>query len=164
LISVGFAGILLSTVLGVFVYGIDAIKKGRLHTTALNLADRKIVEVHNLMRSLDPNDCITGDKLKAIFSNSNTIKYKGTDIAPTMSCKVWDKTNPNTDIHAEGTIPIKGTATYKYIFDLKNDPSNANNDIKKVRVEVSWVGYERKGTQSVILETLISRYHYNKYP
>lgn len=152
LLATGLAGVLLVMICGVFVYGLNAIEKGRIRTTALNLADRKISESHNLMKILNSAGDIKGDKLTAVISDNNIIKINGSKVDPAGNYSIWDPLNP-VSIEAEGTVNIKGTGNFNYLYSL----TDYDHNIKKVSVELYW--QEGKiGSKKIFLESLVSRH------
>ncbi len=151
LLGTGLAGVLLVMMCGVFVYGLNAIEKGRIRTTALNLADRKISESHNLMKTLNSAGEIKGDRLNTVISDNRVIKFNESNINPAGNYSIWDP--GGVSIESEGTVTIKGTGDFHYIYSLTDYADN----IKKVSVEVYW--QEGKiGSKKIFLESLVSRY------
>ena len=151
MVSLGLAGIILVVLCGVFVYGMSGIKKGKLRTTALELADRKIAEVQNLMRSLDGN-YIKGSDLSSIISDHSNLLVNGSSVDPDIEYNIWD---PNgCKVEAEGTVSVRGTADYIYLFRLEDYDRN----LKKIRVEVTWKE-EKTGPKKIFLETIVSQNH-----
>ncbi len=151
LLGTGLAGVLLVMMCGVFVYGLNAIEKGRIRTTALNLADRKISESHNMMKILTPEGKIKGDKLSAVISNSKVIKFNGSNVNPAENYPIWDP--GGVSVEAEGTVTIKGTGDFNYIYALTDYADN----IKKVSIEVYWLE-GKVGSKKIFLESLVSRH------
>ncbi len=151
MVSLGLAGIILVVLCGVFVYGLSGIKKGKLRTTALELADRKIAEAQNLIRSLDGN-YIKGSDLSSIISNQSKLLVNGTSPDRDMEYNIWD--SGGCTVEAEGTVPIKGTGDYTYLFRLEDYDRN----LKKIRVEVTWKE-EKSGPRKIFLETIVSKHH-----
>ncbi|MEQ8223473.1 MAG: hypothetical protein ABRQ37_14275 [Candidatus Eremiobacterota bacterium] len=140
---------------GVFVYGLNAINKGRLRTGAFNIADKKIVQVRRLMKAVQATT-ITGEELRAILTDGDT-SLKTLTIndnpvtADSTSYTIWPDPAPMS-LKAEGKVMVKGTATYNYTLSL----TYRDLWLKKVRVEVTWEE-ERVGPQKVVLESIVSR-------
>ena len=151
MVSLGLAGIILVVLCGVFVYGLSGIKKGKLRITALELADRKIAEAQNLVRSLDGN-YIKGSDLASIISNQSELLVNGSPVEPDMEYNIWDSGGCIVETH--GTVPIKGTGDYTYLFRLEDYDRN----LKKIRVEVTWKE-EKSGPKKIFLETIVSKNH-----
>jgi len=151
MVSLGLAGIILVVLCGVFVCGLSGIKKGKLRTTALELADRKISEAQNLMRSLDGN-YIKGSELSSIISNQTSLLVNGTSVDPDMEYNIWDLTG--CTVEAQGNVMVKGTADYSYLFILHDYDRN----LKKIRVEVTWKE-EKTGPKKIFLESIVSQNH-----
>ena len=153
LLGIGLSGVLLIMMCGVFVYGLNAIEKGRIKTTALNLADRKISESHNLMKALqDITGNIKGDRLTDILSDNRTVKINGSPVDSSATYSLLDSLNP-APVEAEGTVKIKGTGDFHYIYSLTDYADN----IKKVSVEIYWQE-GRVGSKKIFLESLVSKY------
>ena len=154
LFAVGLAGVLLVTICGVFVHGLNAIEKGRIRSTALNLADRKISETHNLMKTIGRGAItVSGEDILKSFSDYTSIKYNGNTVSPSYACeKFWD---PGNKLELEGKTYINGTAEYKYKYTLEDYLTSI--DIKKVTIEVTWED-ERVGSKKVYLESLVSKF------
>ena len=153
MIGIGLAGLLIVMLCGVFVYGLNAIEKGRLRSTALNLAERKISEAHNIIRASD-NGYISGEILDRLISdNKGTITYDGTAIDltdPDYNIDLWNVTG-NT-IRAEGTTVIRGTADYDYIFTMEDSSyylAHPDMALKKITVEISWKEERVGGKKSI---------------
>lgn len=153
ILAVALTGLLLIVICGVFIFGLNAIEKSKIRSTALNLADKKIAETKNLIMTLDDYDRITGDRLISIISDSNEIKVGGQIITADEEYEItWGLTG--NELTATGEISIAGTTDYNYQYELKDDQLN----LKKVRVEVTWEE-ERVGPQKVVLESLVSMLH-----
>ncbi|MEQ8187494.1 MAG: hypothetical protein ABRQ39_05930 [Candidatus Eremiobacterota bacterium] len=138
---------------GVFVYGLNAINKGRLRTDAFNIADKKIVQVRRLMNAVQGTK-ITGEELRTIITDGDTsVKTVTIDdnsvVADSTLYTIWPDPAP-VSLKSEGIVT--GSAVYYYTlsvvyYDLW---------VKKVRVEVTWKE-ERVGPQKVVLESIVSR-------
>ena len=153
LLGIGLSGVLLVMICGVFVYGLNAIEKGRIRTTALNLADRKISESHNLMKTIKGSAGeIKGDRLTTVISDNSIIKINGSNVEPAGNYSIWDPLNP-ISIESEGTVTIKGTGNFNYIYSL----TDYDNNIKKVSVEIYW-REGKAGSKKIFLESLVSRH------
>jgi len=153
LLGTGLAGVLLVMMCGVFVYGLNAIEKGRIRTTALNLADRKISESHNLMKALQGvTGEIKGNRLADILSDNRTVKVNGSSVDSSGTYSLLDPLNP-APVEAEGSVTIKGTGDFHYIYSLTDYEDN----IKKVSVEIYWQE-GRVGSKKIFLESLVSKY------
>ena len=149
-IALGLSGLLLLVLCGVFIYGLNSIKKGRLISTGMNLATRKIEETRNMMKALDVYDKIKGDRLKEIISSSNDIRVNNVTVDSNSQYQIW----PTASIYATGSISIKGTADYQYIYEMSDHSEN----MKKVKVEISWEGDKKTGLNKVSLISLVSRH------
>ncbi len=162
MIAIGLAGVLMVVLCGVFVHGLDAIKKGRFRSTALNIADKKIVQFNGLMKSVYDNGQIKGNELRAIITDGDTgvksIKISGADVLDENTYIVWPDgaaSSPVIPIEVEGSVSIKGTANYKYKLTATDYKYPVEKWIKQVRVEVKWEE-ERVGSKNVFLESLVS--------
>lgn len=159
-IAVGLAGILLVTLCGVFVQGLNAIKKGRFRSTAMNLADKKIIQVRQLLGS---NSQIIGDTAYSTISdgddtsNATELKIGGVNIGAgnTSTYDLW-KVPPTPDIYAHGYITVNGTARYEYKLNVADEISiETPKGLKKVRIELTWKE-ERAGEHKVFLESFVA--------
>jgi len=146
---------LLTMLCGVFVYGLNAINKGRLRTDAFNIADKKIVQVRRLMNAVQGTK-ITGEELRTIITDGDTsvktVTIDDNSVAGDSTLyTIWPDPAP-VSLKAEGTVTVTGSAGYYYTlsvvyYDLW---------VKKIRVEVTWKE-ERVGPQKVVLESIVSR-------
>ena len=140
---------------GVFIYGLNAINKGRFRTGAFNIADKKIVQVRRLMNAVQATT-ITGEELKSIITDGDTsVKTLTVNDVPVTadatSYTIWPDPVPMS-LKAEGMVKVTGTASYNYTLYL----TYHKLWLKKVRVEVTWEE-ERVGQKKVILESIVSR-------
>jgi prepilin-type N-terminal cleavage/methylation domain-containing protein len=163
LIAVALAGILLVTLCGVFVQGLNAIKKGRFRSTAMNIADKKIIQVRRLVKSVGFGSQITGNEAYSIVSdgddtsNATELKIGSSNVASgdTNTYEIWTPSNSN--IYAHGYITIKGTARYEYKLNVNDEPYTEvpMGGVKKIRIEITWKE-ERAGDHKVVLESLVA--------
>jgi len=125
LIEVFFAliimGIICVLICGVFVHGIDALKKSRYRVIAINIADKKFSELRYLLSSTYLNTVTVTD-----FQNN----IEGTDSVSgafnwTPPCKV--------EIKGKETVDRK-----TYSFTITVVDYNGISDLKKVDISVSW--------------------------
>lgn len=140
---------------GVFIYGLNAINKGRFRTGAFNIAEKKIVQVRRLIKAVQTTT-ITGEELRSIITDGDTsVKTLTIDGLPVTadgsSYIIWPDPGPMS-LKAEGVVTVTGTATYNYTLYL----SYRDLWLKNVRVEVTWEE-ERVGPKKVILESIVSR-------
>jgi len=156
MLGIALAGLLLVMLCGVFVYGLNAIEKGRIRSTALNLAERKISESHNLVKRAGSGDHLKGSDLSNIISDSNEIFYGGSPADPGQECELW-VSDPSIDtrIIATGSTSIKDTAYFDYAFIFED---TLYSDLKRVCVEIYWEDEERVGIKKVYLESFVSRW------
>ncbi len=155
MLGIALAGLLLVMLCGVFVYGLNAIEKGRIRSTALNLAERKISESHNLVKRAGSGDHLKGSDLRNIISDSNEILYSGSPADPGQICKLWINDYDASRIIATGSTSIKDTADFDYAFIFED---TLYRDLKRVCVEIYWEDEERVGIKKVYLESFVSRW------
>ena len=156
MLGIALAGLLLVMLCGVFVYGLNAIEKGRIRSTAINLVERKISEAHNMVKRAGSDDSLTYEELLENISDSEEIFYNGVLLSGGEDCNLWvvDPSIDNT-IEARGTISIKDTADFDYIFVFED---SSWPDVKEVSVGLYWEDEERVGIKKVYLESLVSKF------
>lgn len=142
LLAVVLLGVIIVTILGVFVHGLHAIKKSRYRVIAVNIANKKCSELRYLF--LNNGDPISEDTIK------NNIY--GTDNVDNDF--IWDS----------GNVEIRGKETadhipYNFIINIAQEGSNDTKGVilllKKVDIEVNWK--EVEGTRHVKMSTYLSR-------
>ena len=142
LIAVTILGVILVTVCGVFIQGLNSIKKGKAIGASLNIANKKIDELNNL-ELRDPN----GITKKNLCENIEG--YDPGSILPEDTCIPWD---------ISGEQDIKGIETragiaYKFTVKIKG----FQQDLKKITVEVTHTGIDPQGLKKLELNTLLAR-------
>jgi len=125
LIEVFFAltimGMICVLVCGVFVHGIDALKKSRYRVVAINIADKKFSELRYLLSSTYLNT-ISATDLQSSIEGTDTVSA-GFNWTP--PCSV--------------TISGKETVDRKvYSFTINVKDYTGINDLKKVDISISW--------------------------
>ena len=151
MIAVGLIGVVIVTVCGVFVHGLDAIKKSKFRACAIRIANQKFAELNKVdlgdpngipMQKLslpDPNGYIEGldhcvpDNIQYVSWGGNADPYE------LIGTQYMDKDND--------LVP------YKFHMTIAN--FKFKNNIKKVTVTITWS--EIGGERSIELCTLISR-------
>jgi type II secretory pathway pseudopilin PulG len=137
-ISVAIMGLVIVTVLGVFVAGNNAIKKGRYRTAGINIAEKKIAEVRNLLATYpDPNTDMRG------YIDPNTIS--GFDHIEPSSGQliVWSEPSASmTAFTIYGTENVSTTGDYEFnikMEDYIDSSSNTIFDLKLTTVIIYWM-------------------------
>lgn len=142
LLAIALLGVIIVTILGVFVHGLHAIKKSRYRVIAVNIANKKCSELRYLF--LNNGDPISADTIK------NNIY--GTDNVD--SDFKWDS----------GTIEIIGKETadhipYNFIINISQEGSSDTKGLilllKKIDIEINWK--EVEGIRNVKMSTYLSR-------
>jgi len=159
LIAICFIGVILVTVSGVFVQGNNAIKKGRTRSTAINIADKKVAHVHEMV-DLARADVIIGSSLINVLTDGDsagsTVKFNGSVVVPGNDYIIWpDGTTPAIPIESQGTFIVKGSGSYDYKLTITDYNYPAETFLKKVRIEVTWK--ETGLNQKFFMESLISK-------
>jgi len=146
--GIGLLGLIIITICGVFVHGLEAIKKGRYKGGAIHIANQKFDEVKEADWG-DPSGVPT-----AGLSDAPPAGYiEGFDfcIDPGYgSCIGWKKTDYMGEYRISGLQNMSGI---DYGFDIYIDCYGDN--IKKVTVKVTW--QEIGGEKTLELCTLIPR-------
>ncbi len=142
-IGVALMGLVILVICGVFVQGLNAIKKGKYRAMALHIANQKYAELTNIDWS-HPYGIIEDD-----LCSPPTGYIEGSSYSSSGGYIDW----------VGGSCIVDGSQTmdnidYTYRITLEPYPS-ATRNIKKVSVTVRWK--EIKGEQKVRLCTLISR-------
>ena len=143
--------------------GLSAIKKGRFRSTAMNIADKKTIQLRRLVKTVGYGSNITGDEAYSIVtdgddtSTATELKIGSSNVAPgdTNTYKIWDISTGN--IYAHGYITINGTAKYEYKLNVNDEPyaEVPIGGVKKIRIEITWKE-ERAGDHKVVLESLVA--------
>jgi prepilin-type N-terminal cleavage/methylation domain-containing protein len=141
-IAIALLGMVIAIVCGVFVKGLEAIKKGKYRSAGLHVADKKFTEFNNYDLA-DPNGIIITEPNQYI---------KGVTSASSSSIP-WNSLLGTVDCVIYGTEDMVGI---NYNFSIKVE--GYQNNIKKVSVTVTWP--EIDGTKTVQLSKLVSRQQY----
>jgi len=140
-LSVAIMGLVIITVLGVFVHGINAIKKGRYALTATNVAEKKISEVRNLLAKYqDPNTDL------ALYIVDN---IESTDSFTPSTIKIWNKLTIPVKIHGTENIGKTGDFTFNILLeDYIPSSGGALAEVKYITVAIYGIdpisGVQRK--------------------
>lgn len=138
-ISVAIMGLVIVTVLGVFVAGNNAIKKGRYRTAGVNIAEKKISEMRNLLATYpDFNTDIRG------YIDPNTISGTIDHIEPSSGqLIVWhDPGASMTAFGIYGLEHISATGDYEFAIKLEDYIDSSTTTIfnlKLVTVTIYWM-------------------------
>jgi hypothetical protein len=149
-------GLVIITVLGVFVAGNNALKKGKARITGINIAEKKITEVRNLLAIHNkPNTDISG------YIDPNTISGTITSIDPSSNMIVW-KDPPagmtSAGIYGNEEISITGVYIYEIkIQDFINYAFVPTYNLKQVTVTIYWIDPVSGKQKIVTMSSLISK-------
>ena len=157
-ISIAIMGVVIVTVLGVFVTGNNAIKKGRSIVIATNIAEKKISEVRNLLAKnpdyLDPID-------EGLFRASIT----GIDTIDPNSIVIWNYSGGaaaamSDDITITGVEEIPRSGDYGFEITIKDYTDSTPSllpDLKKITVKVSWTDPPSTIVKEMKISSLIAK-------
>jgi prepilin-type N-terminal cleavage/methylation domain-containing protein len=142
LVAVAILGVILVTVCGVFIHGLNSIKKGKEIALSLTLANKKIDELNNL-ELRDPN----GIKKKNLCEMIEG--YAPVSILPENTYISWG-------ISGEQEITgVETRAGIEYRFTIKI--KGFQQDLKKITVEITHPGLDPQGTKKIEINTLLAR-------
>lgn len=147
MIAVGLIGVVIVTVCGVFVHGLDAIKKSKFRACALRIANQKFAELNKVDLG-DPNG-IPVDKLSLPEPNGY-IEGLEHCVPDNIQYISWDGNTSSYELTGKqymDNIPYK--------FNMKIENFKFKNNIKKVIVNITWS--EIEGEKTIELCTLMSR-------
>ena len=143
--AIAILGLVIVTICGVFIHGLNAIKKGKYRACAIHIAKQKFNELGEInlgdpsgipvkkLSEPPPEECIEG------WQNSDP------DIGDYIR---WDASTPLYKISGKQKM-----AGIEYDFDVVIEHYHKN--LKKVTVKVTWK--EIEGERKVELCTLLSR-------
>ncbi|MEQ8171597.1 MAG: type II secretion system protein [Candidatus Eremiobacterota bacterium] len=156
-ISVAIMGIVIVTVLGVFVAGNNAIKKGRYRTAGVNIAEKKIAEIRNLLITY-PH--VNTDMRSNI--NSSTISGTIDHIEPSSGqLIVWhDPVASMTAFGIYGLENISTTGDYEFAIKLEDYVDSSTTTIfnlKLVTVTIYWIDPVSGRQKITKMSSLIAR-------
>jgi prepilin-type N-terminal cleavage/methylation domain-containing protein len=158
MIALMLLGLIIVVMLGVFVKGSYAIKKGRYRITALNLANQKIVEFNNIdltLSKITRGDIVASIQNVQKVETGNPVRTSATTVtSDTDEIYIW---NPTKEYKVSGVENIKGT-NYDYTLfietytcDLNTSPTE--HKLRKLSVVISWQKIEEK--KSIEIRTLV---------
>ncbi len=142
LLAVILLGVIIVTILGVFVHGLHAIKKSRYRVIAVNIANKKCSELRYLF--LNNGDPIAADTIKNNIYGTDSVdnEFK------------WD--SGNVEVTGKETVDNR---PYNFIISISQEGSTDTKGIilllKKIDIEVNWK--EVEGTHNVKISTYLSR-------
>lgn len=156
ILAVSVMGLVIVTVLGVFVAGNNALKKGKARITGINIAEKKITETRNLLATYNtPNTDIS------IYIDPNTISGTITSLDPSTNMIIWkDPPSGMTAAGIYGTESISAIGVYDYeikIQDFINYSSVTTFNLKEVTVTVYWIDPVSGKQKIITMSSLISK-------
>lgn len=141
-LAIALLGMVIVIISGVFISGLESIKKGKEIAVALNIAKKKIDEIKRVDLT-----CSEGIYKKELLEN---IKGCNPDtLIPEDSYIPWDSTG-NQEI--EGT-EILGGRDYNFFISIEG----SENNLKKLTVKVDFSVPGDRGSKIVELTTLLAR-------
>ncbi|MEQ8223458.1 MAG: type II secretion system protein [Candidatus Eremiobacterota bacterium] len=145
--AIGIMGIVIVTVCGVFVHGLDAIKKSKFRACAIRIANQKFSELNKADLG-DPNG-IPLDKLSLPDPNGY---IEGLEhCAPTGFQYIsWQGDADSFELTGKQSMD-----NVPYTFNMTIANFKSKNNIKQVTVKITWS--EVEGEKKIELCTLISR-------
>jgi len=147
MIAVGLIGVVIITVCGVFVHGLDAIKKSKFKACALRIANQKFSELNKVDLG-DPNG-IPLNKLSLPDPNGY---IEGLEHCTPDSVQYipWEGSADPFEFKGKQYMD-----NIPYTFNMTIANFKSRNNIKKVTVKITW--FEIGGEKTIELCTLISR-------
>jgi prepilin-type N-terminal cleavage/methylation domain-containing protein len=143
--AIGIMGLVIVTICGVFVYGLNAIKKGKYRACAIHIANQKFTELEEA--DTGNNSGIPTDKLSVPPDSGGLIEG-------------FSSCNPNNIPYIDWingpTYEIFGKEYMEnipYNFSIKIE--NYTDNLKKITVNVQWK--EIEGVRHIELCKLLSR-------
>ena len=147
MIAIGLIGVVIVTVCGVFVHGLDAIKKSKFRAGAIRIANQKFAELNKVDLG-DPNG-IPVEKLSLPDPNGY---IEGLDhcVPGNIQYILWDGNADSYEL-----IGRQYMDNIPYNFNMTIANFKLKNNIKKVTVTITWS--EIGGERTIELCTLMSR-------
>jgi len=142
-IAIAILGLIMVAVSGVFIAGLNSIKKGKGISVGLCIASKKIDEINSV--DLWDQLGISKAKLRASIENyePSSIVDAPTDYVP------WDMTG------SQNIDGIEEISNVKYNFTISILPFR--NNLKKVTVEVYWNDDASNSQKRLELNTFLAR-------
>ena len=146
IIAVAVLGIVIISVCGVFLHGLDAIKKSKYRGCAVHIASQKFTELEEV--DLGNNSGIPTDKISIPPGDGGYIEGFQSSAPDNVDFINWGSSGV--------FYTIKGKQSMEDIpYDFTITIENYGDNLKKITVEVFW--REVEGDKKVKLCKLISR-------
>jgi len=145
--AIGILGMVVVTVCGVFVHGLDAIKKSKFRACAIRIANQKFAELNKVDLG-DPNG-IPVDKLSLPDPDGY---IEGLEHCTPTGVQYISWQGDADDYELTGK-QYMDNVPYTFTMTIANFKSK--NNIKQVTVKIKWA--EIEGERTIELCTLISR-------
>jgi len=153
--ALAIMGLIIVSVLGVFVKGNQAIKKSQHQTTGITIAQKKLSETKSLL-SLYP---MADDNIKAYISSSITGDIN--DIQPAGAVIVWPSSSPIVPVTIKGTEVLSINDKYDFEIYIEDYVSTITHtsmkDLKQVTVKVDWLDPVTGRMMITKMSTLITK-------
>ena len=146
LIAIALLGVIIVVICGVFVIGLESIKKGKSRATAFHIANKKFAELSNIDVTDDRG--IPVDQFELFVKGyQNANQYGNTVRIP------WDTPGGTPDYDISGMEVIEGK---DFNFEIKIEGYDSDLKVKKLSVEVKWIESE-EGEKKLVLYSLLAK-------